>query len=104
MNTAAHSGRTGIREINLQLSKLAIKHHLPPQKATAERLLIPLRGEEITGRLMAFLIPRFYSLVVPQGSSVYHFLGCQVITQEDSVCACECGRAAGQRDSKASLF
>lgn len=35
---------------------------------------------------------------------MYHFLGCQVITQEDSVCACECGRAAGQRDSKASLF
>ena len=37
-------------------------------------------------------------------NSLCHFSGEQVITQGGSVCACECGCAAGQGDSKASLF
>lgn len=112
VNTAARRGRTSVREINLQLSKLVLEH-CPKKKRKKEGEKKPhlnvfwywhLEKKSLDVWWHSLFLMCSSSLFVPQGSSVYHFLGCQVITQEDSVCACECGCAAGQRDSKASLF
>lgn len=74
VNTAAR-GRTGVREINLQLSKLVLEHR-PKTKYKKKNVLILAPGKEITGCVMTFLIPHvFLFLICSAGFFSVSFLG-----------------------------